>query len=364
MLITDKEILKNYYTEARQWQGIPSLDITKNGRIFATWYSGGHTEMFGNYCLLVYSDDGGLSFSEPIAVIDVGGSARAYDPCVFCDPLGRLWFFYSVMPNNRVEYVLCNDPDGAVLLFEEPRVLCEGEAEVMLNRPIVRRDGAWLFPTAVWSPELTVGSVKKDSMGARCSKTGAKVHITYDGGKTFELGGCVTLKDRWYDEHRLLERENGDIEIYIRTTYGVGRSLSRDGGMTFAGDEKAFDGPNSRIAIIRLSSGNILLVNHVDFIGRNNLTAVLYDKDFSPLGSLLLDARANVSYPDAQEHNGYIYVIYDRERGAIYDPNCDYTDSAREILLAKVREEDIITGNISAGSFLAQTVSKILKKEA
>ena len=57
MLITDKELLKKYTTENRIWQGIPSIETTKNGRIFLTFYSGGTREQYGNYVLLIISHD-------------------------------------------------------------------------------------------------------------------------------------------------------------------------------------------------------------------------------------------------------------------------------------------------------------------
>ena len=58
MLITKKEDLIPYYPEKRIWQGIPSIEVTKNGRVFLTYYSGGTKEEFGNYCILASSKDG------------------------------------------------------------------------------------------------------------------------------------------------------------------------------------------------------------------------------------------------------------------------------------------------------------------
>ena len=46
--------LKEYYSENRIWQGIPGIAITKNGRIFSTFYSGGIKETIGNFVLLKY----------------------------------------------------------------------------------------------------------------------------------------------------------------------------------------------------------------------------------------------------------------------------------------------------------------------
>ena len=67
MLITNKKLLENYTSTKRIWQGIPSIEVTKKGRIFITFYSGGTREEIGNFVLLIKSDDG-VNYSEPIAV--------------------------------------------------------------------------------------------------------------------------------------------------------------------------------------------------------------------------------------------------------------------------------------------------------
>jgi len=67
-------------------------------------------------------------------------------------------------------------------------------------------------------------------------------------------------------------------------------------------------------------------------------------------GFLLLDCRDSVSYPDAAcADNGFIYAIYDRERY-----------NAREILMAKFTEEDVLAGKIvNKKSQLKVIVSKL-----
>ena len=97
MLITDKELLKQYTTENRIWQGIPSIETTKKGRIFLTFYSGGTRENYGNYVMLIKSDDDGKTFSEPIAVAYKDADHRCYDPVLWIDPLGRLWFIWAMV---------------------------------------------------------------------------------------------------------------------------------------------------------------------------------------------------------------------------------------------------------------------------
>ena len=44
MLITDPNLLKEYNTTKRLWQGIPSIEVTPKGRVFLTFYSGGIKE--------------------------------------------------------------------------------------------------------------------------------------------------------------------------------------------------------------------------------------------------------------------------------------------------------------------------------
>ena len=47
------------------------------------------------------------------------------------------------------------------------------------------------------------------------------------------------------------------------------------------------------------------------------------------------DTRTNISYPDADFHDGRIYLTYDRER-----------TGAKEILFLSFTEEDVIKGTI------------------
>ena len=106
----------------------------------------------------------------------------------------------------------------------------------------------------------------------------------------------------------------------------------------------------------------MLLVNHVRFAGRNNLTALLSTDDGKTYPfELLLDERDNVSYPDVKEaDDSFIYIVYDRERGALYNETTDYTNYAREILFAKITEADIKAGAlVTEGSSLKNIASRL-----
>ena len=74
----------------------------------------------------------------------------------------------------------------------------------------------------------------------------------------------------------------------------------------------------------------------------------------------MLDARDAVSYPDAVERGGDLYICYDRDRGA-YQSSVEAAERcAREILFAKVTEDDIRAGKlVSPDSSLRNIISKL-----
>ena len=357
MLITDSAALQAYTSDKRLWQGIPGIEITPKGRLFAIFYSGGDREDVGNYSLLVKSDDGGEHWSEPIAVAFEGPDARAYDPCLWVDPRGRLWLFHGVMPNHREVAWICDDPDAETLSW---RAFGTVGYDVMMNKPIVTSSGAWLLPIAVWRD-----GVKVKFESASTPKL-SFVYESTDEGKSFHRLGGTDVPRRSFDEHMLLERRDGSLLMLVRTNYGIGKSESFDGGNTWtAGEDSGLGGPSSRFCIRRLASGRVLLVNHATSEARSHLTAYLSEDDGKTFPySLLIDERPDVSYPDmTQAADGLIYIIYDRERGAIYNKmRIPAEEMAKEILFCTLREEDILAGAFRSPDAKPRRIVSRLKK--
>ena len=358
MFTTDIQKLKNYYTDHRMWQGIPGIEVTKNGRIFATFYSGQKGETIGNYIMLVKSDDDGKTFSEPIAAAYLENH-RCFDPCLWIDPKDRLWLFWAIQPETAVYGVCCDNPDDNELKWSEVKKIGH---DVMMNKPVVLSTGEWILPISVWQ---RVNMAILDFMDSKHTE-GAFAYKSSDNGESFvKLGAALTPpKDAAFHEHMIVELLDGRLMMLLRTLYGIGLSYSYDRGKTWSEVvDSGIKGPVSRFHITRLKSGKLLLINHYDFKERNNMTALLSDDDGKTWKwKLLLDERQDVSYPDAKEQNGYIYITYDRERGDDLKSIEEVYEKGREILIAKITEEDIMAGEIvSKGSYLKGIISKLGK---
>ena len=359
MLITDPAALGRFSDENRVWQGIPGVAVTGGGRIFVCFYSGGIKEEIGNYAIVIKSDDGGASFSKPIAVAYPEDGFRCYDPCLWIDPLGRLWFFWARMPEHAVFCSVCEDPDADTLSWSAPRVIGH---DVMMNKPTVLSTGEWLFPIAVWNSDVRTLPPEFDTPNR---PYGSYAYISLDNGVTISPLGFADVPDRSFDEHMIYERGDGSLVMLVRTRYGIGRSVSLDRGRTWGpGEDSGIAGPDSRFFIGRLRSGRLLMINHVGFSGRNNLTALLSEDDGASWKySMMLDPRSTVSYPDAQQvEDGSIFIVHDRERGGFRKSLNEALSCAREILLSRITEEDIMNGRlVSSGSFLCRIANKLGK---
>jgi hypothetical protein len=341
------ENLDRFNINNRKWQGIPSIDIDKNGILYASWYSGGNGEGHENYVLMHKSIDNGKSVSSPLAAVAPRGYIRAYDPCVFTDPDGLVHWFWAEshgMYDGKCgvwESIISNTG------FSNPRRICDG---ILMNKPTIIKNGDWLFPAAIWSMEPyfkhSEGPVKVNDR----VPPGAYCVISSDSGKTHRVAGKAVPDEPSCDEHMIVKRIDGSLWMLVRVKYGIGESFSYDGGTTWSKVKPSpIKSPVSRFFIRRMPSGRLLLLNHYDFNGRNNLHALLSDDDGETWPhKLLLDERESVSYPDAAiRPGGEINIIYDRERYG-----------ASQILTARITENEILDGCITdSGSYLKNVIS-------
>ena len=340
----------------RTWQGIPGLERTVKGRVYVCWFTGGPKEPSpDNTVVLSYSDDTGKTFTPPEAMgLPTNDGTRCFDPTLWIDPKGRLWYVFNRgnkdLPKHDVWARLCESPDAPKPAFgPEFRVGFDAPYAFRMNKPTVLSSGEWIMPvTHAQTPIRDWFAGPKQLQGVGISTT---------EGLTWKLHGALRAPE-WALECMVTELMDGRLWMLIRTGGGfLWESYSKDKGLNWS-DAKAsrIKNPGSRFFIRRLSSGNLLLVNHYKNSNRSHLTAQLSTDDgVSWNEGLLLDERKGVSYPDGvQDKDGLIWITYDRDRGG-----------AGEILMAKFREEDVVAGkDVSGAVTLKQTVDKLNKPTA
>ncbi|MBQ7300010.1 MAG: exo-alpha-sialidase [Clostridia bacterium] len=351
-----------FANENRKFQGIPAIEKTPGGWFYAAFYGGMTCEESGNFVIVLRHRNPKESFGQPWLIVEAPTpECRTFDPCLWIDPHGKLWLYYSqsytyIDGRIGVWAAVCDDPDADEPRFSSPRRIANG---VMMNKPTCLSTGEWLLCCTIWCDEL---SDLNDIPEERFSN----VYCSTDSGQTFTRIGYTDYADRSTDEPMIVEKNDGQLWMLIRGKHGIGQGFSDDKGYTwhdigFSGIEN----PCSRFHIRRLPSGRLLFINHKNFkgqnqenvivgSGRNNLTAMLSDDDGKTWSEgLLLDERNEVSYPDVTvDADGRIWIIYDRERY-----------KAKEILMASVTEEDILAGSlVNEKSFLRQVINQGAKQ--
>lgn len=351
----------------RAWQGCPTVAVTKGGRLFAGWYTGGAFEpCIDNYNVLVQSDNGGETWSKPILTVssDRANRMRNIDIELWMAPDNVLWVMWTLSPyyetskpvsirdgggwdyHREFPYtvvMMCKDPDADDLVWEEPRILCEG---FMRCKPIVTSTGRIIAPAYDYSgPDY-------------------KLRLSDDGGVTFRNVSVPGKPDVCvYDETTLFEKSDGTLRFLARTNRGFYVfSESSDNGQTWTDAQEYEPAPSTRCFVGRLRNGMIAYIRNVSDTARTGMQISLSSDNGETFPhTLILDDRTNVSYPDLDEDkDGVLYIVYDRERDNRIGLNRETwtSTSAKEIILCRLTAEDIITGQLSESSFIRRTLSR------
>jgi predicted neuraminidase len=372
------ELGLDYVKSARGSQGVCAIERTAKGRLWAAWYAAKSktgVESPSSYVVLATSGDDGTSWAEKL-VLQAPRLCHTYDPCLWIDPSGKLWFFWAQsagLQDGRmgVWCMTTKQADVEMPVWSEPRRIANG---IMLNKPTVLKNGAWLLTVGLLRDSKTVPNIPFDDkeiapytiaalahdLGA---ERGSNVFRSTDAGRTFERIGQVRIPGTAVDEHMIVERRDGSLWMLVRHTDGIAQSVSTDGGRTWNNGPMFLtlrETASSRFFLRRLSSGALLLIRNAPPSGRarSHLTAFLSDDDGATwTGGLLLDERA-CSYPDATiAADGTIRVIYDHQRYTDRGPD---NKGVGAVMMAVLREEDVRAGKtVGADSRLHIVVSQL-----
>ncbi len=337
----------------RNFQGCPTIAISKKGRIFVGWYSGGICEPhMENYNLIVYSDDEGKTWSKPVVVIESSKEdlIHALDIQLWTDKDGKLHVFWvqnntCVAPSELPKFekgqpgvirdgylfddfvhaeweMVCENPDADELVFSKPR--CWGNG-FLRCKPNYLNNGDILF----------------FNYNQTDSRYGYS--ISCDNGQTFEYTYGPQKVATYFDECMAYQKQNGEVRAFARCSLGkIAEFSSFDNGRTWT-EAKLSDivSSDTRFYVAKTPSSKILLVKNNHEKQRSHMTVLLSSDDgVTWEHELLIDERDGISYPDVDFYGDKIYLVYDRERSG--------KDSAKEILFVSFTEEDIIKGKLSA----------------
>ncbi len=335
-LIKDPGQYYNYSPYTRKFTGISSLAVTESGTMWAVWYAGvSPHEDENNYVVVANSMDNGSSWNEVLVIDpDKDGPVRAFDPEVWVDPDGKLWVFWAQGINGKIQVEMDGNIAGVWAIttngdnesdpkWTKPQRLTDG---VMMCKPTVLKNGEWLLPVSTWY--LTENS--------------AKTVVSTNRGKTWSVKGACHIPEeiQTFDEHMIVEKNDGSLLLWMRTKTGIGESISRNGGQTWSKMEQSkVEHPSARFFIRKMSSGNLLLVKHGPILmrtGRSHLMAFISKDDGKTWSKgLLIDERLSVSYPDGQQtKDGTIYITYDYSR-----------TGEQKIYMTSFKEEDVLSSD-------------------
>lgn len=316
-----------------RYQGCPTVAVTRGGRIYVGWYGGGVKEpSLEHFNIVKYSDDDGKSFSSPLLVVesDEEKMVHALDIQLWTAPNGALWLFWVqnnalpytedkeymmtantedkfpvvkadgyIFPDMRHTcwYMVCEEPDVDKPVFSEPRLLGIG---FLRSKPLVLDDGRWLLFNY---DQLT------DRYGYTISDDEGKTFTRHYGAEKF----CTT-----YDESMAYQRLDGSVRMFSRNRMrDIAESVSYDRGISWSETRlTGIKSPDTRFFVSRTPSGRVILINNDMTEQRERLSVWLSDDDGESwkYKKLVDDPTHHLTYPDADFHDGKIYLVYDRGR--------------------------------------------------
>ncbi|MDA3925442.1 MAG: sialidase family protein [Kiritimatiellae bacterium] len=375
-----QEAYHKHRINLRIFQGCPQVEISEGGRLWATWFGSNvqaerapyHRDQFS---VISTSADDGKSWKE-VFVFDpsalLGGGAS--DPMLWKDPKDNIRFIglrnidfkgKDEFASSVWEFTML-DPEDEHTAWSTPRLL--GNKNISVMKPLIFPDG-----TIMRSMDDFKLVGKPDKVRIRFLKEGVD-------GKPIFVSEFPVDNDAVYAEQMPIIRKDGSLFTFYRARNGQKFAESFDGGKSWklGGYYPMQFSINTKCILKTLPSGRVLLVAndvqmkeesgkkiyyYTDENGkecalkkhkttRTRMTAYLSDDDGKTFTHrMLLCDDGQISYPSVVlSKNGSIYIVYDQGRGVI---------GQHTIFLSKITEEDILAGKLINGkSFLNNIVSR------
>lgn len=364
------EALKNdsyYQPENRGFAGCPTIAFTSEDTIYAGFFCDPYGFVFSSgenhysYVQVVRSFDGGVTWEDPLMVIDPDkeGPGRTFDLMLWTSPdRKRIYFSYAQCTSNSsfiggklgTWLTYTDNPEDETPVWAEPVRLFDGIAS---GKPFFASDGNWYWATNFWE------SVEKQYFNLDNEEGIFGMHLYRSAdGVNYEHICYIDSDNHGLSEPTVIENEEGKLLLIQRHWLGTRYFTSTLAEPTKWSEYSVFrydnrnensehmNTCNGRNFISKLPSGNLLYLyqNTAGENVRNNISAALSeDGGITWPYKISLDSRDRSSYPIADiDSKGNIYIIYDQGRLRL---NKEDTSTA-EILCARITEEDIKAGRL------------------
>lgn len=342
---------ETYHPNDRRWQGLPSFAVTGN-RFWAVWYTGGNGEPRQlNYLVVAYSDDFGETWVDPFLVIDHPDpnhdGVNLGVPNFFIDADGKLSLIWIQYYTWIVKFDNADAPSIDDVTWSEPAIYTSSK----IHKPPTVFTDADGSEALILASEFEAGDTHTEV---------TRFYVSKNNGTTWSLRANLNSSvpnNRMYPESQVVELSEGNLLVMSRieggAAGGIEISRSSDYGQTWSAYQnnlvQPFIGPGSKFHVMKLSSNNILIINHSTTSSREQLVAYLSTDNGETFPYQLdIDTRTSVTYPYAIEHDGKIYVTWDKGRF-----------NHKEIRFAVITETDIINGFYADSSQKLGIISKL-----
>ncbi|MGL6226907.1 MAG: sialidase family protein [Thermoguttaceae bacterium] len=290
-----------------------SIAELSNGDLYLSFYGGGgeyiaNTADWGSRLV-----KGQKKWSQPKVIADTPFISDG-NPVIWQAPDGLVWLFYVVRYGDTWSdsVIMAKVSSDKALSWSDPIIMTAEKGTMVRSQPIVLNNGDYLLPIyhecggdrEEVTPETTSLFLRIDP------KTKTWKETNRIKGPTGVLQPSVVQLD---DDHLIAYmRRGGGYEEDIRDY--VYKAESQDGGYTWS-DAVAteFPNPNAAIDLLKLKSGNLLLVYNDSFTDRNPLTVALSTDQGKTWDHKknIIDKNEDYAYPYViQTKDGKIHLIF------------------------------------------------------
>lgn len=296
-----------------QYKHPAAITELANGDLYVAYYGGDGEYEENSNVKAIRRKAGEAAWSEPEVIADTPFLGEG-NPVVWQAPDGLVWLFYNqrygpTWSEARVKAKISRDgartwSDSMVIAYELGS-MCRG-------LPIVLADGDYLLP--MYHESGSDHEFVDEKTASYFLRHNPKTRTWTSTHHIRSPKGNLQPEVVALDESHLVAymRRGGGYDPAERGH--IIRSESRDGGHTWSpGEDTAFRNPNAAIGLLRLASGNILLVFNDSYNARTPLSAALSTDGEKTWGHqrVLLEGDNTFAYPmPIQTRDGKIRVLY------------------------------------------------------